>query len=485
MKYGLCLAALLWTGTVSAQNWEQSIVQIEASKVAPDFDSPWRKGNTSERNFLGVVVGPQRILVSSQAVAYASFIQMNRIGEANKYPLKTIFVDHAASLAILAPEQPEALQGFRPVSVGGDLKVGDQAVIHSGTKSERLSPILGRVRDVNIRRVPMVPFTQVQYILEVRANSGLGWSEPVIVNNQLVGMVIAANNLGAYVLPSRVIKHFMQDHLDENYRGFVRLSLNVGQVISPVARNFLKIGNARQGVLVTQVMNGSPFGDKVQNHDLITKIGNYAINERGFIRHAVWGPVHFTAALKDYYAGDEVRLTIVRDNKEQVVSSKISRYTPDEDMISEIPDDPYAHLIVGGLLFQELSQAFLTSWGEEWDQSAPDVFLYLHSLQEPSDGGKKRVIILNRVMADDVNKGYQRLNNIILEKANGVEVHNLDELETALKTPVVRNGERYAVFEFSHANGIVIIPYENINQAHARIAKNYNIQTTAHFANLN
>ena len=135
------------------------------------------------------------------------------------------------------------------------------------------------------------------------------------------------------------------------------------------------------------------------------------------------------------------------------------------------------------MVFQELTKNYLLQWGREWKGLAPYDLLYLYEYKNlPQENPNERIVVLNRVLADSFNRGYTELRHLVLDEVNGRKIKSLEELKSVLRDqPVMHHGQRYARFRFLHGGGEVILDYEGLSNAHARIAKTYEISTATSF----
>jgi len=99
-------------------------------------------------------------------------------------------------------------------------------------------------------------------------------------------------------------------------------------------------------------------------------------------------------------------------------------------------DEAPPFLIKGGLVFQELSRPYLEAYGKEWTTRAPLNLLDVLSSPEDYEEGRRRVVILSRVVATEATIGYDRLASQIIKSVNGQAIAGLPELAAELeKTP--------------------------------------------------
>ena len=133
-------------------------------------------------------------------------------------------------------------------------------------------------------------------------------------------------------------------------------------------------------------------------------------------------------------------------------------------------------MIVGGLVFEPLTDSYLQSWGPEWRQRAPFRLNY-YNFQNPTKD-RPALVIMSQVLPDPYNIGYQEQNCLVLNKVNGRGVSRLVDLREALQKPA--NG--FHVLEFAAGDTtrrIVLAAGEAEAQATARVLERYGIAQSA------
>lgn len=481
MKALLVICGLLsLAAPLKAEVGPNTFLQIYSHTQRPDYDSPWRKPEVRTFRYMGTLLEGNRILVSAFAITYSGMIEGSRFGDSHRFPLKIEAVDHTANLALLTAEDPKELEGMKPIELGPLVPLNEQLSLITGTE-ERVVPLPVRLRDVDVRRGGTSPYLLTHYNLEVRQTSGLGWAEPVVQNDKLVGLAVGQSGAIVYALPTKVMNHFFTDLESNDKRGFARLGISWRSLRSPYARAYFKASKEKQGVVVTEVAENSPFHGQVQPNDILLAVAGTPINDKGYYQHPLWGRMHFVDKVSEFFGGDEIKLAVLREGKPLEFQARLEAYDPYSEPIPEIRDqEPY--LIFGGFLFQELSKGFLEAWGDDWTSTAPDHLVYLWTFKnKPKKARRQRYVVLNRVLADDHNKGYEKLSNVIVEKVNGLEVESLADVVEALKLPITKGKETYAVFEFGYWGGTAVISYQSLDKSHVRIAKNYGISSEENF----
>jgi len=184
-------------------------------------------------------------------------------------------------------------------------------------------------------------------------------------------------------------------------------------------------------------------------------------------------------ATRRKWAGDDVKMQIWRNGKPLEITYRLPKY---EYSVSLVPfatyDQEPEYLIVGGLVFQPLTDSYLQSWGNEWRRRSP-FRLYFYRNDQPT---KERagLVLLSQVLPDPYNIGYQEQRWLVVDKVNGQRVSKLEQLREALRKPV--NG--YHIIDFVQTDSLkrlVVDAGEPEKEATERVLKRYGITEPFHF----
>lgn len=466
-----------------SRRFEHNVVLVSVTKQEYDLESPWTKEQKSTAQHLGIVVGRDLILTTAYAVADASYIEMRRFGESAKFGLKQEFVDYEVNLALLKPLQPNALHGVEETAIDATVEIGSEIDILKERDIFQLRRLPARLVEIDIRQAVTSGYSLATFLIDAKQRS-LGWSEPIVCGGRFVGLTAGQDDQYVYGIPGTIIRHFLQDYRTGKYRGFPGIGIVVKPLIAPALRDLLGAAKYRGGVRVVRVFADSPVLNVVKPDDVLLEVNGKALNENGYYNDPDFGQIHFKYLVNKLYGGDELRLLILRQGREITVPSRLTRFDSNRTLIPRYRyGQPEPYMIFGGLLFQELSRPFLESWGDGWRQKVPLVLLNIFDYDDvPKSDPAERVVVMNRVLADDFNKGYENLQNLVLVSVNGERATSLKRLKDILQEkPIRKNGKRYAVFEFSHGQGEVILTYEGLDLANHRIAKNFGINGKAEF----
>jgi hypothetical protein len=79
-------------------------------------------------------------------------------------------------------------------------------------------------------------------------------------------------------------------------------------------------------------------------------------------------------------------------------------------------------------------------------------------------------VIISKIVPDEYNKGYENLQNSVVESINNTKVTTLEDI----KNTFTQNPKKIIIKTKAH-RGEIILGTEKLNYINKRIAKNYNI----------
>ncbi len=483
MLRGLLIAlfCLAWPLRAMAEDLEASVVRVYSYIQKPDYDSPWTTKQSEKISHNGLIVDKHKVLVSAFAVSTAQHYEVEKIGEAKRYPLKLLKIDPVANLALMEFSEGEP-EGLEDLSLGDDLELGGNCTIYQSSEGESLVARNLRMREVQLQAGVLTSYSLPQYVLEIRT-SGYGWFEPLLRGGKLVGAAISQTGSTVYALPVSIMKRFIREATIGTYRQFPELGISFSSLLSPDLRTYAKAQSTEDGVWIQDVKETSAFAKDLKKGDVLLEFNDTPISGRGSYDHPLWGRISIVAKLSEIYAGDKVTLTVLRDGKEITFTEPIKAYDPYLERVPAIMNDPPHYVIFGGLVIQELTEGLLQSWGSNWRKRAPLPYLYEETFHAwPQRGGTAKLLVLQRVLPLDFTKGYHNLGDVFITEVNGQKVENLLELNDALNHPE-RGKEAFARFHLEPGNEEIILSYKGLEGIHRKLSARYGIPTTAQFWN--
>ena len=486
---GLLLCLNAWFAPVSEaavrSRLEDQVVRLLVTKREVDHSAPWQNEDVSQQAFLAVVLPSGELLTTAYAVADAAFLEIQRFGSSHRDEAELIFVDYEADLALVRPLLPKVLLGMKPLALGDDLPLDAHVDIYKVRDAYQLSYVPGSVQEVGVVMAATSAYTMMSYNIKVQ-QTGLGWAEPILANGKLVALTTGQDQNFLRAIPVSMIKHFVNDRHDQNYRGFPALGVELAPLTSPDLRRMLHAGEGEQGVRVADVFAGGAASSgegKLQIDDVILSIDDQQVSDQGYVSHPLWGKVPLRLLLNQHFGGDALRLKILRQGRELSLLVNLTRFDSNKSPVFAYRyDQAEPHLIFGGFVFQELSQDYLRQWGKDWRDIAPLDLLYLFNSQNrPTADGAQRIVFISRVLADPINRGYSDIRHKRVATVNGKEVASITSLRTLLKSPLISDGVPYSRIKLGPEGDEVIIDHQNLNAAHSRIAKTYEIKSPTSF----
>ena len=485
----LCLNAWIAPASEAAVRVrpEDQVVRLLVTKREIDHSAPWQNEDVTQQAFLAVVLPAGELLTTAYAVADAAFLEIQRFGSSHREEAELVFVDYEADLALVRPVLPKTLLGMKPLPLGEELPLDAHVDIYKVRDAYQLSYVAGIVQEVGVVMAGTSAYNMMSYNLKVQ-QTGLGWAEPILANGKLVALATGQDQNFLRAIPVSMIKHFLNDHHDQNYRGFPALGVELAPLTSPDLRRMLHVGDGEQGVRVADVLDGargvSDSGEgKIQIDDVILAIDDQPVSDQGYVNHPLWGKVPVRLLLNQHFGGDNLRLKILRQGRELRLLVNLTRFDSNKAPIFAYRyDQAEPHLIFGGFVFQELSQDYLRQWGKDWRDLAPIDLLYLlNSQNQPTADGARRFVFISRVLADPINRGYSDIRHKRVATVNGKEVTSIASLRALLKSPVSLDGIPYSRIKLGPEGDEVIIDHQNLNAAHSRIATTYEIKSPTSF----
>lgn len=422
-----------------------SLVKVNVTSQPWSDRIPWQKGSPGARRGLGVLLAGNRILVTGQMVADATYIELELADSGRRIPAKVKGLDYEANLALLEPVG-DAKTFFEKLT---PLEIEDHA--HVGDLLETWQ--LGRVGELIITPLQINKVLTSRYVLQtslflVYETIGIIRSEansftlPVIKNGKLAGLLLRydSKDQTSTVLPGPIIQHFLKDMDDgDGYTGFPSLGVEFQQTLDDQFREYIGMKKDQQGVYVSNVSkHGSAEAIGLQKEDIILEMNGHKIDSRGDYQHPQYGTLNMSHIVRGAsYVGDELKVKLLRDGKEMTLAGKLTRKEAKDFLVPPFRFDVGANYVIqGGLLFQELSMPYLQSFGENWETSAPLrlVFAAQHT-EDYEAAGRRKIVILTATLPTRTTQGYENLGGLIVSRVNGKPVNDLADLNECFKEP--------------------------------------------------
>lgn len=454
-----------------------SLVRVRTSIQPYDQFRPWQKKSPFGLSGTGVVLPGGKVLVTASLVANRTEVGLEKPGSAQKCAAEVEAIDYEANLALLKPSEAEFLKGFAGVSLGANLKAGDTAEVWQLERNGEMIRNQAEILSAGVGRYPSDEAGFLVYGVRVSLpKRDDSYTLPLMRNGQLSGMMMAydRDSQEGTAIPVPMIEHFLKDSADGKYEGFPTLGVSWASLRDPNLREEVKAPGSG-GILLTRV---NPIGTAgragLREGDVLLSVDGFKLDEDGNYRDSLYGPTSIGNLVRTRpYVGANAKFRIVRDGTEMEFSGSYDRRARDEVAIPTLQFDMAPrYLILGGLVFQELTGAYLQEWGDKWSERAPQRLVQLFSFQQELKlDPKKRIVFLSQVLPSAMTAGYQHLSGLVLTGCNGKPVGTLEEL--AAIADGATSGD--LVFEFMDDPGKLVLDASEVKSGGDKLGKAYGI----------
>lgn len=466
---GLLLLAVL---PCVSQNVSESIVKVYAVFNEPDYYNPWQMQGPQAATGSGCIIAGNRILTSAHVVADEIFLQVKRAGQARRYTATVEIVAHDTDLAILSVQDPAFFEGSEALAVGELPQLRDRVVVYGFPQGGEELAITEGV----VSRVEHQYYTHSQeYLLACQIDAAINPGSsggPVIENGTIVGVAFQAGrgeNVG-YMVPAPLIRRFLKDVEDGQYHGIPGIGVSWQAMENSDLRSRYGMREGSTGILVNSIFPNSPALGILQEEDVILAVDGQELESDGTIEFRPGERTSFGHRIQSKSVGDTIDLRILRDGATRLVSVPLTKTLNEMRLVPNARYDVLPrYYIVGGLVFEPLTLNLLKIWGSSWYTDAPDHLLGYYFRGEPTEE-RTEVVVLVRVLGDEINVGYQGFLYEVLAEVNGVRTRDLSSLAAAIEG----NTDPFHVLR-TEAGKKIVLDRAKVEESDQRILQNYRI----------
>ena len=460
-------------------SFQPPVVRVNVTSQSSNFSQPWRKNPLAIRQGLGVVLMDGRILVTAELVSNHTYVELEKPETALKAAAKVEVVDYDANLALLAAPAAEFLQSIPGARLDETAAVGDRIDILQLEPNGKPVKTSATITTIEVGAYPVDENAFLVFKLSVplqsRENS---FTVPAFKDGRLVGLLMRYDprTQTADVVPAPVIAQFLQAATKSPYAGFPRAGVTFSDTRDPQLRRYAKLQNGTGGAYVTKVLPGSPAeaaGLKVG--DVLLAVDGKTIDRDGNYEDPRFGKIslaHYVSTVLE--PGRKIPIKVWRDGAEVTLEGTVAPRDRSR-MISQpyIFDEEPEFVIVGGLVFSELSRQFLREWGPNWPREAPLKLVYLDRFQSelPPDRGK--IVFISAVLPGANTVGYEQLSYEVVDEVNGKKIRSLADLAAAIDSPT----DKFHRIKLAEDPGFVVLDVEGSKAEEERIKAQYGLKS--------
>lgn len=412
------------------------IVTLRVTGQEWNWKTPWTKQMPWTRTLTGLVVPGARILVASPSLGNQLLIEAQKLGRDQRTPARLVLVDQEGPLALVAVDDPAFWEGLQPLPIAERVPTAGEVTIHRWPRVGQFDASAGAIRQVRASRHGFSRTTLLT--MEVTTTAEAGDSDVIVAGGRVLGLATGKAGDTVAALAGPVLRQFLTDATSPSYRGFARAGIGWQELTNPALRESLGLTPDEGGVRLTRVLPHGPAAGTLEEGDVILEIGGVRLDPSGQFEHPQYGRQSFGLLFTDgKLPGDSLELRVLRAGERRTVRLELKRMVPEEDRVPPYifgrgPD----YVVAGGLVFQDLSGPYLSTWGD-FNRRAPPRLLIANDRDglEPT-AERPRIVVLSSVLPDPANLGYQDLRDLIVDKVNGRVAGKLDDVREALRHPV-------------------------------------------------
>ena len=445
-------------GPATPADVKTSLVRINSTQQSWNPWQPWEKNPPRKRRALAAIVGPQRVLITSELVANATYLEFESADGMRFAKAKVIAVDYEANLALLGPaveKEGEVLfAGTVPFAITAPPTIGSTLEILQLEDNGLTLQTSGILQSIEVSANFLPGYSFLTYMVKASMqNAASSYSLPVLCGGKLAGVLVSydAKDQLCDVTSTDIVTRFLKEATAGKYIGFPSLGVTIARTEDASFRQWLQLTDDQGGLYIHSVRKGSAAGAAgMKSGDVLLAVDGQAIDRRGYYAHPNYGRLSWGHLIRGEKAtGDAVVLSVLRAGRPLELKATLTREEESARLVpSHLFDRAPNYLLKGGLVFQELTLPILEGFGEDWQSRAPLNLLDAYKNPEKYEASMDRVVFLSGVIPTPATVGYERLRNLIVHKVNGKQIKNMKTLIAAFAS----NPEELHSIEFTEEN---------------------------------
>jgi S1-C subfamily serine protease len=479
MKFLLLLAPLLLLSSPfhtgkKLENISSSVVKIFTSYVKPNYKQPWQMRGQGFSSGSGVIIEDRLILTSAHVVNNGVYIEVKKSSNPKRYMSHVKWISHEADLALLEINDKSFFKDTKALSLGDLPQRQDGVVVYGYPRGgNEISITQGIISRIEHTFYAHSDFDLLALQIDAAINPGNSGGPALDQKGDIVGIAMqslsSSDNIG-YLVPTPVIKHFLDDIRDGKYDGFPDDGLYIQAMENINLRDYYGM-NGRTGVIITRVAAGSSCDGYLKKGDVLLSIDGIEIADDSTISMKGNGRVSANYPMRMHQIGESFELKILRNTREITLNIPLKA---DVSLVPYEHEKRPAYYIFGGMIFTPLTKNYLYEWGRSWKEKAPIRLVDIFENENYPTGRKRGVVILQSTLSDRENVGYAFRNRVVLA-INDIEINSFNDFVKHIDES--RSRKVKITLEGGY---MIIMDKDKAREANQRLLKRYGIEHDAY-----
>ncbi len=452
---------------------KSAIVKVYTVAKIPDFTMPWNS-KIRRVNGSGAVIDGKRILTNAHVVANRTYIEIQKYGDRKRYIARVEAVSHQLDLALLrVRNEDEFFRGIEPLKLGKLPNIEQKVAVYGFPMGgDTLSVTKGIVSRIEHQRYVHCGEHFLAIQIDAAVNPGNSGG-PAISNGKIVGVVMEGISKAqsiSYLVPTMLVRHFLEDISDGKLDGVPSLGFLYQKMENPTLRKYYKIDENHTGILVDKTIYSSGLQGIIKNGDVLVSVDDHTIQNDGTVAFRKNEFTNFDYFVELHQIGESVKLGVYIDSKITSIDVNLTTVADNLQLLKNYEYDKQPRfLIYGGYLFAPLSRNLAAKVASSYTE----LLSYARKFVTKS---KKEVVLLQRVLPDEINRGDYDFAYWPIEKINGKKFRDFDTFIQIL----LSLEDNYIVLE-NKLGTKVIIDIKEAKRRQKEILRKYNIEYPASF----
>ena len=460
------------------ENIRKAVVQIKVYSQENNFYSPWVSEPIRSGSGTGFIIDNNHILTNAHVISNAKFIQVKRYNQTQWYPVEVLFIADDCDLALIRAKDESFYENSAQLPIGDIPELNSSLIVVGYPMGGKRVSVTRGIVSRKEQSVYSHTGVDSHLVLQVDAAINPGNSGgPAIQDGKVVGVAfqvaVRGENIG-YLIPTNVIKHFLKDIEDGTYNGYIELGIQTRNSFNPTLRKANNISDDYNGIFITKVFYESPAYDILKQGDLILQVDGLDIGKDGVVLLNERTPVSFIEIIDNKHENDYINLKVLREGKELDIVFPAQRMSTFDMLRKSYGDKKPQMMILGGLVFQDLTRNLISPWLREASSNNRSQVLYrfFSFIEDGLNKDKKQDIIFYRKLDHPINSQAEPFLNLVLESVNDIKVKNINHMREIIN----QNKELYLKLKFLDTNIPLILSVQELNKVEKEIEEIYNIK---------